>query len=153
MAESSIAAPGEVQIKWRVLVSRLPNVKTGDSVVCTEGRLDEKQTSPPKRLRHVTLLAAMTGIARFVSDPEIKKVLRDTDGLGTEATRAVYHRTAVQTSVCNHKEGVIHSTEIGRQLVNSLPERMVVLDMTAHWESQLKRLARSGCAMELRCSP
>ena len=30
----------------------------------------------------------MTGIARFVSDQNIKKVLRDTDGLGTDATRA-----------------------------------------------------------------
>lgn len=30
----------------------------------------------------------MTGIARFVQDKELKKILRETDGLGTEATRA-----------------------------------------------------------------
>lgn len=30
----------------------------------------------------------MTGIARFVQDKALKKVLRETDGLGTEATRA-----------------------------------------------------------------
>lgn len=66
----------------------LPNVKSGDPVTCIDGKMDEKQTSPPKRFTDATLLSAMTGIARYVSDPEIKKVLRDTDGLGTEATRA-----------------------------------------------------------------
>ncbi len=30
----------------------------------------------------------MTGIARFVQDKDLKKILRATDGLGTEATRA-----------------------------------------------------------------
>ncbi|HCR98063.1 MULTISPECIES: DNA topoisomerase III [Halomonas] len=119
----------------------LPNVKTGDSVVCTEGRLDEKQTSPPKRFTDATLLAAMTGIARFVSDPEIKKVLRDTDGLGTEATRAGIIELLFKRQFLTKKGKEIHSTEIGRQLVNSLPERMVVPDMTAHWESQLEAIS------------
>ncbi|WP_277253849.1 DNA topoisomerase, partial [Neptunomonas phycophila] len=48
----------------------------------------EKQTSPPKYFTDATLLSAMTGIARYVSDTAIRKVLRETDGLGTEATRA-----------------------------------------------------------------
>ncbi len=30
----------------------------------------------------------MTGIARYVQDPDIRKILKETDGLGTEATRA-----------------------------------------------------------------
>ncbi|SEG03440.1 DNA topoisomerase-3 [Marinobacterium lutimaris] len=119
----------------------LPNVKTGDSVACTEGRLDEKRTSPPKRFTDATLLAAMTGIARFVSDQEIKKVLRDTDGLGTEATRAGIIELLFKRQFLTKKGKEIHSTEIGRQLVNSLPERMVVPDMTAHWESQLEAIS------------
>ncbi|KDE38451.1 DNA topoisomerase III [Nitrincola lacisaponensis] len=115
----------------------LPNVKTGDLVNCIDGRLDEKQTSPPKHFTDATLLAAMTGIARFVSDPEIKKVLRDTDGLGTEATRAGIIELLFKRQFLTRKGKEIHSTDIGRLLVNSLPERMVVPDMTAHWESQL----------------
>src|SRR5699024_961889 len=71
-----------------ISADKLPNVVKGESVLCSNGRLDEKHTSPPKHFTDATLLAAMTGIARYVSDPEIKKVLRDTDGLGTEATRA-----------------------------------------------------------------
>jgi DNA topoisomerase-3 len=68
--------------------AKLPKVRIGDAVECTEAILAEKQTSPPKYFTDATLLGAMTGIARFVSDPAIKKILRETDGLGTEATRA-----------------------------------------------------------------
>tara|TARA_B100001179_G_scaffold219474_1_gene193163 strand:- start:4676 stop:6604 length:1929 start_codon:yes stop_codon:yes gene_type:complete len=119
----------------------LPNVKEGDPVTCTDVRVDEKNTSPPKRFTDATLLAAMTGIARFVSDPEIKKVLRDTDGLGTEATRAGIIELLFKRQFLTKKGKEIHSTEIGRQLVKSLPDRMVVPDMTAHWESQLEAIS------------
>lgn len=119
----------------------LPNVKQGESVNCIDGRLDEKLTSPPKRFTDATLLSAMTGIARYVSDPEVKKVLRDTDGLGTEATRAGIIELLFKRQFLTKKGKEIHSTEIGRQLVNSLPERMVVPDMTAHWESQLEAIS------------
>ena len=119
----------------------LPDVTEGDPVTCTDGKVDEKQTTPPKRFTDATLLAAMTGIARFVSDPEVKKVLRDTDGLGTEATRAGIIELLFKRQFLIKKGKEIHSTEIGRQLVGSLPERMVAPDMTAHWESQLEAIS------------
>lgn len=120
----------------------LPNVNTGETVTCTDGKLDEKQTSPPKGFTDATLLAAMTGIARFVSNPEIKKVLKDTDGLGTEATRAGIIELLFKRQFLVKKGKEIHSTSIGRQLVTSLPEQMVVPDMTAHWESQLEDISQ-----------
>lgn len=119
----------------------LPDVKSGDPLDCTDARLDEKQTSPPKHFTDATLLSAMTGIARFVSDPEVKKVLRDTDGLGTEATRAGIIELLFKRQFLTKKGKEIHSTPIGRQLVQCLPQRMVVPDMTAHWESQLEAIS------------
>lgn len=119
----------------------LPNVKSGDPVTCIDGKMDEKQTSPPKRFTDATLLSAMTGIARYVSDPDIKKVLRDTDGLGTEATRAGIIELLFKRQFLTKKGKEIHSTEAGKHLVNSLPKRMVVPDMTAHWESQLEAIS------------
>lgn len=119
----------------------LPNLSVGDLVDCTHARLDEKQTSPPKHFTDATLLAAMTGIARFVSDAQIKKVLRDTDGLGTEATRAGIIELLFKRQFLTRKGKEIHATTIGRQLVASLPVRMVTPDMTAHWESQLEAIS------------
>ncbi len=66
----------------------LPVVAEGDVLLCEHGEVLAKQTQPPRHFTDATLLSAMTGIARFVQDKELKKVLRATDGLGTEATRA-----------------------------------------------------------------
>ncbi len=120
---------------------QLPKVVKGESVVCTDGRLDEKQTSPPKHFTDASLLAAMTGIARYVADPEIKKVLRETDGLGTEATRAGIIELLFKRGFLSKQGKEIYATEVGRRLILSLPEVMVRPDMTAHWESQLEAIA------------
>ena len=66
----------------------LPALRQGETLLCERGELLEKMTQAPKSFTDATLLAAMTGIARHVQDPEIRKILRETDGLGTEATRA-----------------------------------------------------------------
>lgn len=120
----------------------LPDVKQGDALQCVDGKLDEKQTSPPKHFTDATLLAAMTGIARYVTDPEIKKILRETDGLGTEATRAGIIELLFKRQFLAKQGKEIRATEIGRKLINSLPERMVVPDMTAHWEAQLEAICK-----------
>ncbi|MDY0250458.1 MAG: DNA topoisomerase III [Pseudomonas sp.] len=120
---------------------KLPQVVKGESLLCINGRLDEKQTSPAKHFTDASLLAAMTGIARYVSDPEIKKVLRDTDGLGTEATRAGIIELLFKRGFLGKQGKEIHASEVGRRLILSLPEVMVLPDMTAHWESQLEAIA------------
>lgn len=124
----------------------LPRLSKGEQVNCIDGKLDEKQTSPPKHFTDATLLAAMTGIARYVTDPEIKKVLRETDGLGTEATRAGIIELLFIRQFLMKQGKEIRATPIGKQLIQSLPERMVVPDMTAHWEAQLEAI----CEKKLR---
>lgn len=122
--------------------AKLPNLAQGDHVQCTAARLDDKQTSPPKHFTDASLLSAMTGIARYVSDPEIKKVLRDTDGLGTEATRAGIIELLFKRGFLSKQGKEIRATAVGRRLVLALPEIMVRPDMTAHWESQLEAIAQ-----------
>lgn len=120
--------------------TQLPDVKVGDAVDCIDATLDEKQTTPPKHFTDATLLAAMTGISRYVTDPEIKKILRETDGLGTEATRAGIIELLFKRQFLTKVGKEIHATPVGRNLINSLPDIMVVPDMTAHWEAQLEAI-------------
>ncbi len=121
---------------------QLPNVKKGDLVTCTAANLIEKQTTPPAHFTDATLLGAMTGIARYVNDPAIKKVLRETDGIGTEATRAGIIELLFTREYLTRKGKEIRATNIGIQLITSLPESMGYPDMTAHWESQLEAICK-----------
>ncbi|MBM7072185.1 DNA topoisomerase III [Shewanella sp. 202IG2-18] len=121
---------------------RLPDLVKGQDLYCNKGELIEKQTQPPKPFTDATLLAAMTGINRYVKDSEIKKILKDTDGLGTEATRAGIIELLFKRNFLQRQGKTITSTPAGRGLINSLPETATTPDMTALWESKLDAISR-----------
>lgn len=110
--------------------------------LCDGANLIEKQTTPPEPFNDGTLLAAMTGIARFVTNTEIRKTLKETDGLGTEATRAGIIELLFKRSFLQRSGKQIRSTEVGRGLINSLPESAITPDMTALWEQQLNAISQ-----------
>ncbi len=118
----------------------LPKVKKGDQIDCVDTELKEKETLPPRHFSDATLLSAMTGIARYVKDPAIRKVLRDTDGLGTEATRAGIIELLFNRKFLTRQGRTIHATPTGRALIKALPEKVSQPDMTASWESTLESI-------------
>jgi DNA topoisomerase III len=117
-------------------------VKKGETVQCVDTELLSKETQPPRAFTDATLLSAMTGIARFVKDPEIKKILRETDGLGTEATRAGIIELLFKRQFLTRQGKTIRSTDVGKNLILSLPDIMSMPDMTAHWELQLDEISK-----------
>ncbi|QKJ87326.1 DNA topoisomerase III [Paramixta manurensis] len=123
----------------------LPVVAKDDELLCERGEVVAKQTQPPRPFTDATLLSAMTGIARFVQDKELKKILRSTDGLGTEATRAGIIELLFKRAFLIKKGRYIHATEAGRALIHSLPEMAARPDMTAHWESTLTKISEKQC--------
>ncbi|GAA3550822.1 DNA topoisomerase III [Zobellella aerophila] len=124
------------------LPTRLPELVEGEVVQCLRGELLDKLTQAPKYFTDATLLAAMTGIARFVTDPEVKKILRDTDGLGTEATRAGIIELLFKRQFLLRQGKQIRATEAGKKLIASLPAAATTPDMTARWEAQLDAISR-----------
>lgn len=122
--------------------ANLPDVNKGDSIICIEGKIINKNTTPPKRFTDATLLMAMTGISKFVTSPEIKKVLKETDGIGTEATRAGIIELLFKRQYLERKGKDIISTDIGRSVILALPKSVGRPDMTAIWEAQLDAIYR-----------
>ncbi|MCP5205235.1 MAG: DNA topoisomerase III [Pseudomonadales bacterium] len=125
-----------------VLNTSLPTLEKGETCLCEKGEVLEKQTTPPKPFDDASLLAAMTGIARYVQDPELRRVLKDTDGLGTEATRAGIIELLFTRGFLVRNRKQIRSTPAGRGLIHSLPEIATTPDMTAHWEQQLDAISQ-----------
>lgn len=142
-----------VEPGWKALLGQdaheegegqLPVLRADEPLHCERGELLEKMTQPPKAFTDASLLAAMTGIARFVQDETLRKVLRETDGLGTEATRAGIIELLFKRGFLQRQGKQIHATDAGKALIASLPEALSRPDMTAHWESQLDAISRKA---------
>ena len=84
----------------------------------------------------------MTGISRYVTSKDIRKILKDTDGLGTEATRAGIIELLFRRGFLVRQGKQIHDTDAGRGLIKSLPEAATRPDMTAHWEATLNAISQ-----------
>ena len=121
---------------------QLPSLQPGQAVHCRQGEVIEKHTQPPKHFTDATLLAAMTGIARYVKDPQIRKILKETDGLGTEATRAGIIELLFKRQFLMRQGKQIRATEAGRGLIQCLPDTSTTPDMTAQWEASLDAISR-----------
>jgi len=115
----------------------LPHLKKGETLHTEKGEVVERKTTPPARFTDATLLSAMTGIANFVKDETLKKTLRDTDGLGTEATRAGIIELLFKRGFLIRVSKHIESTAAGRGLIEALPESATLPDRTARWENIL----------------
>ena len=145
-----------VDLGWLVLIKNpnaettavLPSLSKGELLQCIESQLVEKQTSPPKHFIEATLLAAMTGIARYVQDSKIKTILKETDGLGTEATRASIIDLLFKRQFMQKKGKEIHATATGKALIKALPNETTHPDMTAIWEAKLNKIAHQELRYE-----
>ena len=131
----------------------LPALRQGERLLCERGELLEKMTQAPKAFTDATLLAAMTGIARYVQDPEIRKTLRETDGLGTEATRAGIIDLLFKRRFLVRQGKSIKATPTGRALILALPATATTPDMTALWEQHLGRIAERHASYQQFMGP
>ncbi len=132
---------------------QLPKLELGQMLTCYQGELLEKQTQPPKHFTDATLLSAMTGISRYVTDSEIKKVLKDTDGLGTEATRAGIIELLFKRGYLSRQGKSILATDVGKALIACLPESASRPDMTAYWEQMLNKISRREASYQFFMQP
>ena len=98
----------------------LPAMTEGDPAQCESVNAESKKTKAPPRFTDGTLIAAMTNIHKFVTDPEIKKRLKEAQGIGTEATRAGIIETLLNRSFIEKKGKHLISTATGRAVIKAL---------------------------------
>lgn len=117
----------------------LPPLSNGYVVGVDSSSIKPKQTKPRPRFTEGTLIDAMKNIAKYVTNPELKKVLRETSGIGTEATRANIIQKLFETGYLE-KEGKkkIKSTEKGRSMISIAPDLLKNPETTSLWEQGLE---------------
>ena len=85
-------------------------------------------------------MVAMKNIAKEIDDPEEKKLLKDDDGLGTEATRASIIETLKERNYIEAKKGKLISTELGKRILKVIPQSLLSASLTAKTEKELKKI-------------
>ena len=105
----------------------LPVLKEGQVLRCASAEVVAKRTEPPKRYTDGTLIEAMKGIHKFVTDPKLKARLKETSGIGTEATRSSIIKGLEQRAYIEQKKGALFATERGCTLVDGLRAMRVPL--------------------------
>ncbi|AJE23501.1 DNA topoisomerase III [Azotobacter chroococcum] len=125
----------------------LPAVKKGDSAACQKATLEPTKSTPPARFTEGTLGKAMESIHKFVTDPEHKKILKEGDGIGTSATRASIITELKNKKFLETKGKAIVSTQLGRGLIDVLPEVIRSPVLTALYERMLKKIEQGESSL------
>ncbi|PJG84784.1 DNA topoisomerase III [Conservatibacter flavescens] len=152
----NLVAKGQVIIAsgWKILFSKsaqednadkqkLPIVTEGQTLKVVNTEVKSLKTSPPSHYTEGTLVTAMVNVARFVTDERLKKQLRETEGLGTEATRANILETLYKRGYIKKKGKSIIATPAGVMLIDNLPTALKDPGLTALWEQALNNIAEN----------
>ncbi|HBA9709284.1 TPA: DNA topoisomerase III [Escherichia coli] len=143
--EAAEAAEGEDE---QTTEMALPALERGEHCRISGSELKDRMTSPPAPFTEGTLIAAMKNAASQVSDPKLKKVLRENAGLGTEATRAGVLEVLFARQYLEKSGKHIRSTQRGRELTAALPEALTSPGMTALWEQALDDIAQGRMSLD-----
>lgn len=147
---------------WRVLFGKtaddesandeekqgLPKLVANQQCQVMQTEVRSLQTKPPAHYTEGTLLDAMKNAARFVTDERLKKRLRETEGLGTEATRAGLIQGLIDKGfLLKNKKSLLASNE-AMALIDSLPSLLKDPGLTALWEQELNRIAEGETTLD-----
>ena len=115
----------------------LPTLHNGLS--CKVGQVDLKalKTLPLKFFTQGELVKAMKGVAKLVTDPRLKQKLKDTTGIGTEATRASIIGGLLGRGYLVKKGRAIRASDAAFTLMDAVPAAIADPGTTAVWEQAL----------------
>ena len=121
---------------------RLPDLQKGQRLTVRRLRLTNGKTSPPARYTEATLLTAMEHPQGQVADRQLQKILQETSGLGTPATRADIIEKLFSSFYVERQGKTLVPTSKGIQLVDMAPADLRSAELTARWEDRLARIAK-----------
>ena len=125
----------------------LPDVRVGEAVAVARAGIDQKKTTPPKRFTEGTLIGVMSRVGAYVDSPVYRQILKETEGIGTEATRAGIIQTLIKRQYVTKKGKALVSTAVGRDLVDAVPSDLKEAGSTAVMERALAQVAQGELSL------
>ncbi|WP_332689239.1 DNA topoisomerase III [Halalkalibacter lacteus] len=139
------------QLGWKRIIQsgnkereeELPMMKIGDQGVVNKVETKESMTQPPKRYTEGQLINVMKTAGKQMTDMELEKVLMESQGLGTEATRAGIITVLKDRGYMIVTKNIVIPTAKGRLLIDALGSSLLTsAEMTAKWEQRLREIGK-----------
>ncbi len=126
----------------------LPALRSGLDCGVEQIELKTACTLPPRPYTQGELVAAMKSIARLVSDPRLRQTLKDTTGIGTEATRAAIIQGLLDRGYLLRKGRAVRPSPTACTLIDAVPAAVADPGLTAVWEQALDQIASGQLSLE-----
>ncbi|MCF7625454.1 DNA topoisomerase III [Peribacillus simplex] len=121
-------------------VASLPIIEKDEKVLSVV-KQKEGFTTPPKPYTEGDLILMMKTAGKSVEDKEDVEILKEIEGLGTEATRSGIIETIKKHGYIKVNKNVVSVTDKGKVLCQSIQGTLLSSPaMTAKWESYLKTI-------------
>lgn len=126
----------------------LPQLANNEKVLANvKTRIGE--TTAPKLYTEGQLIPLMKTCGKYVDDEESSEVLKEIEGLGTEATRSNIIKTLKDRQYIQIKKNSVYITEKGRLLCKSVTGTLLSsATMTAEWEKRLKYIGKGQAQID-----
>ncbi|MBH9401115.1 DNA topoisomerase III [Pseudomonas aeruginosa] len=167
--QQTLVAPGkQVVVKgWRLVLAEparegsadedgdaprsqvLPALRDGMACQVAGADIKALKTMPPKPYTQGELVKAMKGVARFVTDPRLKQKLKDTTGIGTEATRANIISGLIARGYIVKKGRSIRASDAALTLIDAVPAAIADPGTTAVWEQTLDMIEAGQLTLDV----
>lgn len=120
----------------------LPNVMQNESV---QGNISIKEgkTKPPKPYSEGQLINMMKSCGKLIEDEADSDMLKEVEGLGTEATRSGIIERIKQQKYIEIKKNIVSVTDKGEILCEAIAGTLLASPtMTAKWEGYLEKIGK-----------
>ena len=120
--------------------TELPLVQKNEAI---EAALSTSEgfTTPPKAYTEGTLITAMKTCGKELENEQEKEILKATEGIGTEATRANVLETLKKQKYIDVQKNNVTVTQKGTILCQAVEDTLLSSpEMTAKWETYLKKI-------------
>ncbi len=145
LAEPQTDEDGDAAARSQVL----PVLREGLACQVAEVEIKALKTMPPKPYTQGELVRSMKGVARFVSDPRLKQKLKDTTGIGTEATRANIISGLIARGYLVKKGRSIRASDAAFTLIDAVPAAIADPGTTAVWEQALDMIEAGQLTLDV----
>ena len=121
----------------------LPIVNKGDILTVNKYEIKDKTTTPPERLTDGTLIKEMVNVGKYIEDENLKKIMNESKGIGTQATRSAIIKELIKDGYIDVKKSkkvnYLYISPLGEAYINNLSGLKIINpELTSEWEQNLR---------------